>query len=305
MIFDSHAHLVSDDFERYPPAPLSGTLDRPLDDPMTAEKLVRLMDAQGVGRAVAVQRAHVYGYDNRYVCDAADKHPDRLVAVCCIDAATEDAAARARHWLVERAAAGLRLPLDAAAFRADLAKLLEARPGLDALARMLATRGGHRIVLIEAVCELPDSLALEPVTYAPTRLLDGIKSLSYAGNMLASRLAREQGADEALLVTPHGRVLELPTSSFFLVRDGELWTAPLSDHVLDSITRRIVIAVAEVREESIELEALELAQEAFIASTPYEVVPVGRIGPRRYDAPGPLTREVAALVRERIAAELR
>jgi L-fuconolactonase len=109
LIFDSHAHLVSADFERYPPAPLSGTLDRPLDDPMTAEKLLRLMDEQGVGRAVAVQRAHVYGYDNRYVCDAAEKYPDRLVAVCCIDAVAEDAEALARHWLVERAAAGLRL----------------------------------------------------------------------------------------------------------------------------------------------------------------------------------------------------
>jgi L-fuconolactonase len=109
VIFDSHAHIVSDDFEHYPPAPLSGTLDRPLDDPMTAEKLLRLMDGQGVARAVAVQRAHVYGYDNRYVCDAADKYPGRLVAVCCIDAATDDAAARARRWLVERAAAGLRL----------------------------------------------------------------------------------------------------------------------------------------------------------------------------------------------------
>jgi branched-chain amino acid aminotransferase len=206
---------------------------------------------------------------------------------------------------MERSAAGLRLPLDSAAFRADLAKLLQARPGLDALARMLATRGGHRVVLIEALRELPDALALETITYVPPRLLDGIKSLSYAANMLASRIAREQGADEALLVTPHGRVLELPTSSFFIVRDGELWTAPLSDHVLDSITRRIVLAVAAVREEPIELAALELAQEAFIASTPYEVVPVGRIGPRRYDAPGPRTREVAALVRERIAAELR
>ena len=206
---------------------------------------------------------------------------------------------------MERSAAGLRLPLDAAAFRADLARLLQARPGLDALARMLATRGGRRIVLIEQIRELPDALALEAVTYAPSRLLDGIKSLSYAANMLASRLAREQGADEALLVTPHGRVLELPTSSFFLVRDGELLTAPLSDHVLDSITRRVVLAVATAREEPIELAALALAQEAFIASTPYEVVAVGRIGQHRYEAPGPRTREIAALVRERIAAELR
>jgi len=206
---------------------------------------------------------------------------------------------------MERSAAGLRLPLDSAAFRADLAKLLEARPGLDALARMLATRGGHRIVLIEQVRELPEALALATVTYAPPRLLDGIKSLSYAANMLASRIAREQGADEALLVTPHGRVLELPTSAFFLVRDGEVWTAPLSDHILDSITRRLVIALVTVREEPIELAALGLAQEAFIASTPYEVVAVSRVGEHRYDAPGPRTSEIAALVRERIATELR
>ena len=48
-------------------------------------------------------------------------------------------------------------------------------------------------------------------------MLDGVKSLSYAANMLASRIARERGFDEALLVTPHGRVLEAPTSSLFWV----------------------------------------------------------------------------------------
>jgi predicted TIM-barrel fold metal-dependent hydrolase len=109
MLFDSHAHLVSDNFARYPPTPLSGTLDRKLDDPMTAEKLLRLMDRQGIERAVAVQRAHVYGYNNEYVCDAAASYPDRLVAVCCIDAAADNAAERARHWLIARGAAGLRI----------------------------------------------------------------------------------------------------------------------------------------------------------------------------------------------------
>jgi branched-subunit amino acid aminotransferase/4-amino-4-deoxychorismate lyase len=206
---------------------------------------------------------------------------------------------------MERSAAGLRLPLDTAALRADVARLIEARPGLDVLVRIVVTRGEHRIVLLEQLREIPPSLALEPVTYAPTRLLDGIKSLSYAANMLASQLAREQGADDALLVTPHGRVLELPTSSFFLVRDGEVWTAALSEHVLDSITRRVVAAVTELREEPISLDALANAQEAFIAGTPYEVVAVHRVGTRDYDAPGPRTREIAAAVRERIAAELR
>jgi branched-chain amino acid aminotransferase len=212
---------------------------------------------------------------------------------------------------LERSAAGLRLPIDIDAIRADVALLLESRgrggpaAGADVLVRMLVTRGGHRVVLIETMPTIAPTLALEPITYAPLRLLDGIKSLSYAANMLASRLAREEDADEALLVTPHGRVLECSTSSFFLVRDGEVWTAPLSDHVLDSITRRVVLAVATVREEPVEVDALAEAQEAFTASTPFEVSGVHRVGRHRYEAPGPRTREIAALVRERISSELR
>ena len=81
------------------------------------------------------------------------------------------------------------------------------------------------------------------------RVLDGVKSLSYAVNMLATRLARERGFDEALLVTPHGRVLELPTASFFWVADGEVRTPPLSEHILDSITRGLVIEVADARKQ--------------------------------------------------------
>jgi len=203
-----------------------------------------------------------------------------------------------------RSAAGIRLELDAPALRADVERLLAAASPGDVMVRMLLTRGGHRVVLIEELPALPDALALEPVVYAPTRVLDGIKSLSYGANRLASRIAREQGADEALLVTPHGRVLECPTSAFFLVRDGAVLTAPLADHVLDSITRRVVIAVSEVREEPIEREALAGAQEAFVAATPYEVWPVGRVGEVRYEAPGPRTREIAALVHAAILAEL-
>ncbi|MGA2008368.1 MAG: aminotransferase class IV [Solirubrobacteraceae bacterium] len=208
---------------------------------------------------------------------------------------------------LERSAAGLRLPLDARDFATDVATLLGARdPGPDdVLVRMLATRGGRRIVLIEPIPKMPPTLALIPVTYAPPRLLDNIKSLSYAANMLASRLAREQGGDEALLITPHRRVLECPTSSFFLVRDGVLFTAPLTDHVLDSITRRLVLAVASVREEPLDQDWLAGAQEAFVASTPFEVSAVHAVGEHRYVAPGPRTREIALLVRERIASELR
>src|SRR5205085_4465009 len=120
---------------------------------------------------------------------------------------------------------------------------------LECALRMFVTRGGRRVALIETLPERPETLALKTLTYAPTRLMDGIKSLSYAANMLASRLAREDGADDALLVTPHGRVLEAPTSSFFYALGGdELFTPPLDDHILDSITRRHVIAVTDATE---------------------------------------------------------
>src|SRR5579862_1272571 len=95
---------------------------------------------------------------------------------------------------LERSAAGLRLPLEIAAVRADALALTGARPWGDALLRLMVTRGGRRIALIEPMPAVPASIALEPISYAPTRVLDGIKSLSYAANMLASRLAREHGA---------------------------------------------------------------------------------------------------------------
>jgi branched-chain amino acid aminotransferase len=188
-------------------------------------------------------------------------------------------------------AANLRLPLDVEAMRADADALLARTGEVDALLRVLATRGGHRLALIEPLPELPAAMRLAVVTYAPTRVLDGIKSLSYAANMLAGRLARERGFDEALLVTPHGRVLEAPTSSFFWVRDGVLRTPPLDEHILESITRARVLQAMEVHEEPCTLDELRGADEAFLASTVREVQAVAAIDDRTLDAPGARTRE--------------
>lgn len=207
---------------------------------------------------------------------------------------------------MQRSAANLRLPVDLEAVRADAYRLLAAAGVGEAheLLRIVVTRGGRRLLLTEPQKPTPERIRLATVTYSPTRVLDGVKSLSYAANMLASRLARERGYDDALLVTPHGRVLELPTSSFFWVREGEVLTPPLEEHILASITRAAVLAAASVTETPCTLADLETADEAFVASTTREVEPVAAIDERSFAEEGPVTAEVAGKVSAYIQAEL-
>ena len=208
---------------------------------------------------------------------------------------------------LERSATNLRLPVDLEAVRADAHRLLaEAGTGPDhQCLRIIATRGGRRLLMTEPLAVLPEQARLMSVTYSPTRILDVIKSLSYAANMLASRLAQEAGYDEALLVTPHGRVLEAPTSTVFWVTDSELRTPPLSEHILASITRQVIIDVTGAREQPCTLEELYEADEVFLASTVREVEPVIAVDDRTFAAPGPVSERTRTAVAERIQAEMR
>ncbi len=123
--------------------------------------------------------------------------------------------------------AGLCLELDPTALAQEIGALLEAAGPVDGVLRIVLTRGGRRILFVEPLPHRPRIARVATVRYAPNRITDGLKTTSYAANGLAQRLAREQGFDDALLVTPHGRVLEGATSAFFWVRDGRLWTPPL------------------------------------------------------------------------------
>ena len=207
---------------------------------------------------------------------------------------------------MERSAGNLRLPLDLEGVRSDAHRLLaHAGSGPDhALLRIVVTRGGHRLLLTEPLPAFPHHTRLGSVTYSPTLVLDGVKSLSYGANMLSSRLARERGFDEALLVTPEGRVLEAPTSSVFWVKEGEVFTPPLGEHILASITRRLIIEESGASEQSCSLAEIQEADEAFIASTAREVQPVSAIDDRSLAAPGPVTEGLIATVAARIRTEL-
>jgi branched-chain amino acid aminotransferase len=208
---------------------------------------------------------------------------------------------------LERSGANLRLPeVFRSELESEIPELLDARGGrdFDGSLRIVITRGGRRLLLTEPAPPKPPGVRLGMVTYAPTRVLDGIKSLSYAGNMLCSRLAQERGFDEALLVTPHGRVLEAPTSTLFWVdADGALCTPPLEEHILASITRDRLMRLLDVEERPCPTDTLLEAGEAFLASTIREVQSIGAVEDVEFDE-GPRTREAAAAFRAHVESEL-
>src|SRR6185436_19587234 len=206
---------------------------------------------------------------------------------------------------LQRTCNGLRLEFDLTALRNEVDALLEEAGPIEGLLRIVLTRGGRRIAMIEPLPHRQAVARVMTITYAPTRVLNGLKTLSYAGNMLAVRLAKEQGYDEALYVTPHGRVLEGPTWSFFWVKDGALLTPPLEDRILSSITRERVIAESGAQEAVCTLDDVRAADEAFIASSVREVMPIAAVDAIELpNASGPVTEAAREALARRIEREL-
>jgi branched-chain amino acid aminotransferase len=180
----------------------------------------------------------------------------------------------------ERSAASIELPVDRAAFEEDIAALLGEFGDHEAQLRLVATRGGRRLAFTEnlpAYAEV-ESITVATVTYSPSEILNGVKSLSYAANMQASRIAAARGADEAILVRPDGIVLEAPTSTLFWVTpEGSLRTTALEVGILASITRDRLLGELDVEEGSFGLDDLKGAGEAFLASTVREVQAISAV----------------------------
>ena len=193
---------------------------------------------------------------------------------------------------LERSAAAIELSVERSLIESELEALLAEFGTDDAQLRIVVTRAGRRLLLTERLPELPATVRLATVTYSPTVILTGVKSLSYAANMQATRIAQGRGADEAVLVRPDGVVLEPPTSAIFWVSpEGELRTPSLEAGILDSITRAQIVRSLEVEEGEFPVDDLLGAREAFLASTVREVQPVAAVDDRQLEAPGPRTLE--------------
>jgi predicted TIM-barrel fold metal-dependent hydrolase len=107
-IIDIHPHIITDDEESYPPAPLFGTRsDWSKESTCTGDDLLAAMDAAGVAKAAVVHSSTTYGFDNSYVVDSCNRS-DRLLAIGSVDLAAPDACATIQDWY-DRGLRGLRI----------------------------------------------------------------------------------------------------------------------------------------------------------------------------------------------------
>lgn len=126
------------------------------------------------------------------------------------------------------------------------------------------------------------TLALSPWPRNERSPLVGLKTTSYAENVLALARAKQVGAGEALLANLAGDVCEGTGSNVFVVLEGQLTTAPLSGGCLAGITRALVIewctdAGIDVQQRSLPVADLAGAQEIFITSSTRDVHPVDSV----------------------------
>ncbi len=120
---------------------------------------------------------------------------------------------------------------------------------------------------------------------------------SYMNSILAKLEARQHGYAEAIMLNEAGLVCEGTGENLFIVRDGVLMTPPLSDGVLEGITRDSVLVIADeleipAGEVSLSRSDLYVADEVFMTGSAAELTPIGAIDDRTVGKPGEVTRRI-------------
>lgn len=217
-----------------------------------------------------------------------------------------------------RSAKGLDLPdPDLDRIRAAVAEVLA--PGHLPLGRLRITytggpaplgsgRGGTEPTLVVVAAPLAVKEEQARITVVPwprneRGALAGLKSTSYAENVVALAHAASMGAGEAVFANTRGDLCEGTGSNVFYVLDGELRTPSLESGCLAGVTRALLLEWCDVVEVDEPVGVLEWADEIFLASTTRDVQPVAHVDGRELAAPGPVTTDVAARWAEREAAD--
>jgi branched-chain amino acid aminotransferase len=214
--------------------------------------------------------------------------------------------------------AGLGLEVDFDVVRAGIRAVLDV-PDLPDAARLRVTvtggpapfgtdRGEAGPTLLVATAPLstwPETteVAIVPWTRNERAASAGLKTTSYADNVIALRHAHQRGAAEAIFANSVGQLCEGTGSNVFVGIDGELVTPPLESGCLAGITRELLIEwLGDVSERALPINALESADEAFLASSTRDVQAIRAVdGSPLGAAPGPLTQRAATVFAKRSA----
>jgi branched-chain amino acid aminotransferase len=164
--------------------------------------------------------------------------------------------------------------------------------------------GPSIVIAVGPLAPTPPSTAVCVVPWPRNErgAMAGIKTTSYAENVLALAYAQERGCTEAIFPTTTGLLSEGTGSNVFIALDGRLVTPPLSSGCLAGVTRDLVLEVADVVEDDIPMGAFLAAAEVFLTSTGRDVQAVHRIDTRELEVPGPLTKAAAAAFADLAAA---
>jgi branched-chain amino acid aminotransferase len=210
--------------------------------------------------------------------------------------------------------------LDDATLREAIAAVVDANGVVEGRLRVTVTggaattlgsdRGGATPTTIVACGPMPawpDSTAVVTVPWPRNEHspLAGVKSVSYAENVVALAQARRRGAGEAVFPNTAGNLCEGTGSNVFLVAGGELVTPPLSAGCLAGITRELLLEFGGAVERDVPLAALGEADEAFLSSSTREVQPISAVDGRPLaSVPGPLSKEAAEAFRALVLRDL-
>jgi branched-chain amino acid aminotransferase len=212
---------------------------------------------------------------------------------------------------LERSAAGLGLPApDLDDVRRGVAAVIDGAQD-DPIGRLRITwtagphpmgsgRGGGPATLVVAYSAIDHAPAETSVVTVPwTRnengATAGLKTTSYAENVIALAHAHRHGGTEAVFANTAGHLCEGTGSNVFYVVDGELRTPGLASGCLAGITRELVLEWCDAREVDEPLaEVRAHASEAFLVSTTRDVQAITRWDDRDLPAPGPVTKQCAA-----------
>ncbi|WP_323794100.1 aminodeoxychorismate lyase [Nocardioides sp.] len=158
-------------------------------------------------------------------------------------------------------------------------------------------RGAHDSTLVVVAVPMeptPDETHVVTVPWSRNEhsAVAGLKTTSYAENVVALAKAREQGASEAIFANTAGHLCEGTGSNVFYVVDGELRTPTLASGCLAGVTRALVLDWCGAREVDEPIAVAEAAEEVFLVSTTRDVQAVTRWNDRTIPV-GPVTREAA------------